>query len=90
MAFAKDEFGFIAGSLKSKAAAMYKIGATRVAVEKATGYARLVVLHVVLHELELMGYVIHKKKVRIGKNRPHYLYTIGGRNEKGKKIKTDV
>jgi len=86
MAFAKDEFGFIAGSLKSKAAAMYKIGATRVAVEKATGYARLVVLH----ELELMGYVIHKKKVRIGKNRPHYLYTIGGRNEKGKKIKTDV
>ncbi len=86
MAFAKDKYGFIAGSLKSKAVSMYEKGATRLDVEKATGYARLVVLH----ELELMGYVIHKKKVRIGKNRPHYLYTIGGRNEKGKKIKTDA
>ncbi len=86
MTFTKDEFGFIAGSLKSKAAAMYKTGATRLTVEKAIGYAMLNVLS----ELEMLGYTIHKKKVRIGKNRPHYLYTIGGRNEKGKKIKTEV
>ncbi len=86
MSFAKDEYGFIAGSLKSKAAAMYKTGATRLAVEKAVGYALLNVLH----ELEIMGYTIHKKKVRIGKNRPHFLYRIGGKNEKEKKTKADV
>ena len=77
MAFDKDEFGFIAGSKKSKAASMYRRGATRIEVEDATGYARLVVLQ----ELRVMGYDIIKKKVRIGKNRPHFLYTIGGKND---------
>jgi len=86
MTFAKDKFGFIAGSLKSKAVAMYEQGATRLAVEKATGYARLVVLQ----ELKAMGYTIIKKKVRIGKNRPHYLYTIGGRSEKETKTEPEV
>jgi len=81
MTFAKDKYGFIAGSLKSKAVSMYEKGATRLDVEKATGYARLVVLQ----ELKAMGYTIIKKKVRIGKNRPHYLYRIGGRNEKEEK-----
>ena len=84
MTFAKDRYGFIAGSLKSKAASMYEEGATRLAVEKAIGYAMLNVLS----ELEMLGYTIHKKKVRVGKNRPHYLYRIGGRHEKDeKKIK---
>jgi hypothetical protein len=78
MTFNKDEFGFIAGSMKSKAAMMYKRGSTRVEVEEATGYARLVVLK----ELREMGYKIIKKKVRVGKNRPHFLYTIGGKNER--------
>jgi len=86
MTFAKDKFGFIAGSLKSKAASMYEEGATRLAVEKAIGYAMLNVLS----ELEMLGYTIHKKKVRIGKNRPHFLYTIGGKSGKEKKPKTDV
>jgi len=86
MTFPKDKYGFIVGSLKSKAVTMYEEGATRLAVEKAIGYAMLNVLS----ELEMLGYTIHKKKVRIGKNRPHFLYTIGGKSEKEKKPKTDV
>ena len=81
MTFAKDEFGFIAGSLKSKAAAMYRKGATRVVVEEALGDPVLNVLS----ELEELGYKITKKKVRVGKARPHYRYTIGGKNEEENK-----
>lgn len=77
MPFDKDQFGFIAGSLKSKAAAMYQVGATRLQVEAALGDPQLNVLK----ELEDMGYKIIKKKVRIGKNRPHFKYTIGGKND---------
>jgi hypothetical protein len=72
MSFDKDEFGFIAGSLKSKAASMYKVGATRVEVESALGDPCLNVLS----ELSGMGYKIIRKKVRVGKNRPHYRYRI--------------
>jgi hypothetical protein len=81
MTFDKDEFGFIAGSLKSKAARLYKVGATRLQVEEAIGDPQLNVLS----ELESMGYTIHRKKVRIGKNRPHFKYTIGNKNETEKK-----
>lgn len=72
MTFDKDEFGFIAGSLKSKAAAMYKKGATRVEVEAALNNPYLNVLA----ELANMGYRITKNKIRIGKNKPHYRYKV--------------
>lgn len=78
MTFPHDEFGFDIGSLKSKAASLYKKGATRLQVEEAIGNPCLNVLS----ELENKGYTIIKRKVRIGKNRPHYLYCIiGGKNE---------
>jgi hypothetical protein len=72
MTFAKDEFGFIAGSQKSKAAGMYLKGATRKEVETALGNPYLNVLT----EIEKLGFKIIRNKVRIGKNRPHYRYTI--------------
>jgi len=77
MPFEKDEYGFEANSLKSKAAAMYKVGATRVQVEEALGDPCLNVLS----ELEGKGYKIVKKKVRIGKNRPHFRYLIASLKE---------
>lgn len=77
MTFPKDEFGFIAGSLKSQAASLYKKGATRLQVKEALGDPCLNILT----ELENRGYNITRKKVRIGKNRPHYRYTIGIKNE---------
>jgi len=70
----KDEFGFKCSDLKSKAAAMYKLGATRLQVEEALGNPYLTVLA----EVESMGYTILRKKVRVGKNRPHFRYTIIG------------
>jgi hypothetical protein len=72
MPFDKDEFGFIKGSLKSKAVALYKKGATRSDVENALGDPVLNVLT----ELTSMGYKITKKKVRVGKNRPHFKYKV--------------
>lgn len=75
MSFDKDEFGFIAGSLKSKAAAMYKTGATRLEVEAALGDPCLNVLT----ELTNMGYKITKRKVKVVKSRPHFKYKIEGK-----------
>lgn len=67
-----DEFGFKHSSLKSKAAALYKQGATRLQVYEALGDPCLNVLS----EVEGMGFTVLRKKVRIGKNRPHFKYTI--------------
>ena len=72
-----DEFGFRRSSLKSKAAAMYRQGATRLQVHEALGEPMLNVLS----EVEAMGYKIVRKKVRIGFNRPHYRYTIADKVE---------
>lgn len=82
----KDEFGFIAGSLKSRAAAMYRLGATRLQVFEALNDPCLNVLA----ELESMGYTVTRKKVRVGKNRPHFKYTIvGGPDDKERTGSTD-
>lgn len=77
MSFDKDEFGFIVGSLKSKACILYRRGATRLEIMAALGNDH----YNVLRELETMGYKIIKKKVRVGKNRPHFRYRIGGKSE---------
>ena len=70
-----DKYGFESGSLRSKAAALYEKGATREEVTAVIGSTSLAVLT----ELKQKGYTIHKKRVRVGKNRPHYKYTIGER-----------
>jgi hypothetical protein len=75
-----DKYGFRIGSLKSRAADLYSYGATREEVTAALGSTQLKVLT----ELESKGFVIHKKRIRVGKNRPHYRYTIGDKNEKVK------
>lgn len=72
MAFEKDKYGYTDGCMKSKAAAMYALGATRIQVHEALGDPCLNVLR----ELEDQGYKILRKKVRIGKNKPHIRYTI--------------
>jgi len=76
-----DKYGFVEGSLRSQAAALYEKGATREQVKAALGsVAQLNVLA----ELEAKGYKILKRRIRIGKSRPHIQYTIGpkeGSNE---------
>lgn len=67
-----DEYGFKAGSLRSQAASLYAKGATREAVKAALGVTMLNVLT----ELEQRGFEITRKRVRVGKSRPHIQYQI--------------
>lgn len=80
-----DQFGYRVGSAKSNAAALYVVGATRKEIKDKLGTDQ----YNVLLELEQQGYIITKKRVRIGKNRPHLRYTIstkvGENNEKKEK-----
>lgn len=71
-----DKYGYKLGSLRSKAAALYAQGATREDVKSHLGKTCLAVLT----ELKKAGWVIIKTRVRVGANRVHYHYRIGGRN----------
>lgn len=77
-----DCYGFREGSLRSKAASLYAKGATREEVKAQIGVTHLVVLA----ELEAKGYTIIKKKIKVGKGRRQYRYTIGGKYEKTEKV----
>jgi hypothetical protein len=67
-----DKYGFEVGSLRSQAAALYEKGATRVQVKEVCGTNMLNVLELVREK----GYKVKVQRVRVGKNRPHFKYTI--------------